>query len=380
MSKLVAAGRTAGLISAWLGVASAGAAVGFAAERYVMGRSFKRDDPYADEPLGSLRGRTRTVTTDDGVALHVDVDDAPASATTPTIVFTNGFALTGDSWHFQRRDLRGTARLVFWDQRGHGDSDPLPDGRELTFDRLGADLGHVIDAVAPTGPVVLAGHSMGAMTITALAAMRPELFGRRVVGVFLVANSADKLKVSGFGLPGFVGRLAGRAAPGAVTLLARRPDLVELGRRMGSDLSYVLTRRYGFADGGSPRLVEFTKYMNTAIPIDVVAAYFPLFGELDASGALPVLARVPVSVVAGEHDLVIPVEHTRAFVEQLPDVAYVEATDAGHMVLLERHELVTEALTDLLRRVGRQDRRERRTKTRVASMRQPRTPRGRNQK
>src|SRR5690606_31343766 len=87
MSKLVAAGRPARWISASVAVAAAGAAAGFAAAPYLGARAFKRDDPYADEPLGSLRGRTRTVTTDDGVALHVDVDDAPASATTPTIVF-----------------------------------------------------------------------------------------------------------------------------------------------------------------------------------------------------------------------------------------------------------------------------------------------------
>ena len=48
----------------------------------------------------------------------------------------------------------------------------------------------MLDLLAPTGPVVLAGHSMGGMTIMALAAARPELFGDRVRGVALVSTAA----------------------------------------------------------------------------------------------------------------------------------------------------------------------------------------------
>ncbi|SEF08568.1 alpha/beta fold hydrolase [Jiangella alba] len=373
MSRLVTAGRTAGLIGAWVGVASAGAAVGFAAERYVMGRSLKKDDPYADEPFGSLRGTSHTVTTDDGVDLDVEVDDGPAGA--PTLMFCHGFALTMDAWHFQRRDLRGSARLVFWDQRGHGRSGPLPDDGELSFRRLGADLGQVIDEIVPKGPIVLVGHSMGGMTVQALAEARPELFGKRVVAVALIATSGQKIDVSGLGLPGYLGRLAGRAAPAAVSILARKPELVERGRKMGSDLAYVLTRRYAFAEGGSPKLVEFTAIMNAAVPIDVVARFFPLFGELDAAPAVPVLAKIPVLVVGGERDQMTPVQHSRDLADALVDVEYIEATDAGHMVLLERHEVVTEALRTLLDR-SRRGGRPRRMSSRIASVRRRRTEEG----
>ena len=56
MSRVVSAGRAAGAVGAAVGVAALGAAIGFAAERYVVGRSLRRDDPYADEKFGSLRG------------------------------------------------------------------------------------------------------------------------------------------------------------------------------------------------------------------------------------------------------------------------------------------------------------------------------------
>ncbi|TDC46341.1 alpha/beta hydrolase [Jiangella ureilytica] len=341
-----------------------------------MGRSLKQDDPYADEPFGSLRGAARTVVTDDGVALHVEVDDAAEALDrgAPTLVFCHGFALTMDAWHFQRRDLRGSARLVFWDQRGHGRSGPLPDDTELSFRRLGTDLGQLIDEVVPQGPIVLIGHSMGGMTLQALAEERPELFGRRIVGAALIATSGQKLDVSGLGLPGYLGRLAGRAAPAAVSILARKPELVERGRKMGSDLAYVLTRRYAFAEGGSPKLVEFTAIMNAAVPIDVVARFFPLFGELDAAEAVPVLAKIPVLVIGGERDQMTPVQHSRDLADTLVDVEYIEATDAGHMVLLERHEMVTEALRTLVERTRRGGR-PRRLSSRIASVRRRRPDR-----
>lgn len=348
MSRLLRMGRTAGAVGAALGVAAAGAAVGFAAERYAAGRSLRRDDPYADEEFGSLRGTPYPVKTDDGVRLHVEVDEL--SSADLTVVFTHGYALNQDSWHFQRRDLRGQARLAFWDHRSHGRSDRAPEG-SVTFERLGNDLAQVLDGVSPDGPVILVGHSMGGMAILSLAASHPGLFGDRVAGVALIATSASDLGSVWLGLPGPLGRVAHRMAPGVVAALARRPELVERGRRAGSDLGYVLTRRYSFVKGGSPSLVEFTALMNASTPIEVLAEFLPLFSEHDGRAALPVLGGVPALVVGAAGDLLTPIEHSRELAAALPDASYVEVQDAGHMVILERHDVVTAHLTELIGRV-----------------------------
>lgn len=346
--RLFSLGRAAGAAGVALGVAAAGAAVGFATERYVVGRSLRGPDPYADEPLGSLRGAPVTVHTDDGVRLHAEVDE-PDGESCPTVIFTHGYALNLDSWHFQRRDLRGRARLVLWDQRSHGRSSHAHDD-SVSFDRLARDLAQVVEEVVPSGPVVLAGHSMGAMTVMALATLRPDLFDSRVAGVALVATSHRELASTSLGMPRPVGRLAHLAAPGLVATLARRPHLIEHGRQAGTDLGYVLTRRYSFDGGGSPSLVRFTAEMNAGTPIGVVAAFLPLFAGNDQRAALPVLRRVPALVVAAEQDRLTPVEHGRELAEELPNAEYLEVADAGHMVQLERHEAVTESLDKLLHR------------------------------
>src|SRR6195952_5859933 len=138
-------------------------------------------------PTGPPPPGSRTVTTDDGVPLHVEVDEGPAGAI--TVVFSHRFTARLAEWDLQRAAVRDRARLVLWDQRGHGRSGWTRLTR-ATVDRTGQDLAEVLDAVVPTGPVVLAGHSLGGMTIMALARRRPELFGDRVVGGFLLATPA----------------------------------------------------------------------------------------------------------------------------------------------------------------------------------------------
>ena len=49
----------------------------------------------------------------------------------------------------------------------------------------------------PEGPIVLVGHSMGGMTIMALADAHPELFGDQVLGVALLSTSAGEVGSAG---------------------------------------------------------------------------------------------------------------------------------------------------------------------------------------
>lgn len=123
-----------------------------------------------------------------------------------TVVFSHGYCLNQDSWHFQRAALRGLVRTVHWDQRSHGRSgqgvaQSGPDGVPVTIDQLGRDLKAVLDVAAPEGPLVLVGHSMGGMTIMALAERYPEFVRDRVVGVAFVGTSAGKLGEVSYGLP-----------------------------------------------------------------------------------------------------------------------------------------------------------------------------------
>lgn len=345
----------AGLLGAVLTAVAAGVAAGVAIENRAVGRVRSRPDPEAREPFGALHTAGRTVLADDGVPLHVEIDGDPDAEL--TIVFVHGFTLSMDCWHYQRRDLGGhdraagppAGRLVFYDQRSHGSSGRGPK-EHATIDQLGRDLHRVLDAVAPRGPVVLVGHSMGGMTIMALADAHPELFGERVAGVALISTSPGLRGEALLGLPTLVGKVVDPVAPHLVASMQRRAALVERGRRASSDLAFLLTRHYGFGDNPPPSLVAFLERMLARMPFDTMGDFFATFADHDKLACLPVLSGVPTLVLVGERDLLTPAEHSRLIAREAPGAELVVLAGAGHMVILERPGLVNLHLRALLRR------------------------------
>ncbi|MEO6713741.1 MAG: alpha/beta fold hydrolase [Mycobacteriales bacterium] len=338
--------RPAALIGGVLGAAAAGVAAGVAVERLAIGRTRLRPDPDARELFGRLPGIEKSVIADDGALLHAEVTGEGDVA----VVFVHGYALSLHCWHYQRRDLGDVGRLVFYDQRAHGRSDRGP-GDHLTVDQLGRDLAAVLDQLVPTGPVVLVGHSMGGMTVMALAHARPELFGDRVIGVALVSTSPGKLAEVGFRLPVRVsGVLTSSVLPQLDRLIGKRASLVERGRRVGSDLAFVMSRHYGFGDDPSPAQVEFVERMLAATPVDVITGFARSIVEHDKYEALDVLAKVPTIVLIGGDDKITPPALSDEIAARVADAELVCLAGAGHMVMLERASLVNLHLRTLFRR------------------------------
>ena len=350
MSRLRTAGKRVGVFGAAVGVVAAGAAVGMAAERYAVGRSFRRGDSARGEPFGQLRGTPTYVVSDDGIDLYVEVEGVRDADL--TVIFLHGYALSQDSWHYQRRDLGDLGRLVFVDQRAHGRS-ARGASEHATIDQLAHDLRAVIDTVAADGPIVLIGHSMGGMTIMALADLYPGLFGDRITGAALLSSSPGRLAEVTIGAPAYTGRILRRLAPRFVAALARQADLVDRSRRVGSDLSYVLTKRFAFASDVPPSLVRFAARMIAQTPIDVVAEFFPAFDAHDKLSALPVLQQVETLVMVGASDLLTPEEHSRDIVREVPGAELIVVPAAGHLLICEHPEVVNRAIRELVERAER---------------------------
>jgi len=293
--------------------------------------------------------RELTVRTDDGVDLHVEIDGRPD--TPLTVVLSHGFTARLGEWDLQREALRSRARLVLWDQRGHGRSGWTPLTR-ATIERTGRDLGQVLDAVVPEGPVVLAGHSMGGMSVMALARQRPELFGSRVVGAFLLATSAGGL-VS-HGVVGLWVRVLRRLhlLPLYLWLLQALAPTMERHRRRGTTVGRWYIRRLLFGrDDADREAVRTVQDLLEETPLPVTMAFYATFLDHDESAALPVLARVPVTVVAATHDRLTPFPHGRRLAEGIGAAAELVVVDgAGHSVNLTRTAVVDAAFLRLLDR------------------------------
>lgn len=368
--------HTAGIVGTVVGLAAAGTAAGVAVTRIARRRvraaelgpvadvaeltaaQLREDDPLGPESRAA--DRTALVQADDGVLLAVEEigpRDAPL-----TVVFVHGYTLSMASWTFQRRSLaaalatanghRPDARLVFYDQRGHGASGR---GRpeSSTIEQLARDLEAVLRARVPSGPVVLVGHSMGGMTIMGLAALRPDLFGSTVVAAALISTSSGQLADLTFGLPELLTRVRTAVIPVAAWTMRRRPAFAERTRKVAAELVSAVTRSLSFASPDvDPALVRYVDSMIAGTPVDVIAEFYPALAGLDETGSLEPLRRVPTLILTGDEDKMIPVAHSELLLERVPEAEYVVVPGAGHMVLLEKPAEVTEALTALLRRVG----------------------------
>lgn len=340
------AGRSIKVVAGGLATA---VLTGFVAERRVVAKR-RRVRSRADA-LGGLRGTPHAVTTDDDLVLYAEVDEvAPylgekSPEPGPTIVYAHGYCLNLDCWHFQRQAFRGKYRQVFFDQRSHGRSERSQHER-ATIEQLGHDLRAVVDALAPTGPLLLVGHSMGAMAIMALAAEHAELL-ERVVGVALLATTAGDLHPHHILSRLIPNRLGDLVMPRLVAGLAKAPELVDSARG-GANIGFLAADLFAFGDDVPAEYVDFVDEMIAGTPFQVIAEFFPGFRALDKYAALEALAEVPTVVVGGGRDRITSISHSHRMAKLLPSARLVEIPTAGHMLILEAADKVNNVIQRLV--------------------------------
>ena len=170
-----------------------------------------------------VREQVDRFTTSDGTQLRVADSGAGDGTGGPTLVLVHGWSQDLRTWDRVVDDLRRTGfagRILRYDHRGHGGSDAAAEGT-ATVGRAADDLAALIAERVPEGPLVLAGHSMGGMTLMALAERHPDLVAERVVAVAFVATASDEMDELTLGLPGRRGRLVARGEHVLIPLTAR---------------------------------------------------------------------------------------------------------------------------------------------------------------
>lgn len=349
----MAEGSTARRAAQVAGGAAVAAAAAGAAGLGVR-RTRRRRLPQAPPSTGGAHELTAVAT--DGTVLHVEIDESREPVdSAPTVVLAHGFCLDAASWAYQRAALTEAGhRVVTWDQRGHGQSD-LGEHDAATIEQLGRDLRTVLDATAPEGPLVLAGHSMGGMTIMSLAGQYPDIVRERVRGIALVSTSAGGTGMVRLGLGKLFDLAVARLGPGVLSNLARRGAVWSGMRRVGGSLEERAVQRYGFGGEVSPEVLERTSDIIFSTPLSTIGALLPELDELDIREALPGLVGTPCIVVVGSKDELTPPEHSQALVDALPDAEHLVVAGAGHLLPLERPALVSETIVALAGREPQQD-------------------------
>lgn len=291
--------------------------------------------------------RTHALHVDDGARLHVMTygrEDAEV-----TLLLGHCWTADEQDWHYQVRHLLATygpdLRLVTWDARGHGRSDVAVE-RDCTVSRLARDLGHVVDTFAGEGRLVLAGHSIGGMSIMALPEVRPDVV-ERVAGLVLVATSSGGLDTVTLGLPD-MGPLLRSQLPRVLATRARL--LTRSERRRTPSIERAVVNRLLM---GTPlRLRDAGLVVDQLVscsPATMSGFYRDLMRHERTEG-LKAYAGVPTTVMVGGADLLTPPSHARRLAAAIDGARLLVLPGAGHYLPLERDEAVSYELVAAVER------------------------------
>ncbi|WP_019853263.1 alpha/beta fold hydrolase [Actinopolyspora mortivallis] len=299
--------------------------------------------------LGGREEALYTLTTSDGVGLAVEESGSPDAAV--TVVLIHGWTLTRHTWDRVAERLPGSVdgsvRIVRFDHRGHGDSDAAPTGT-AEIARCADDLAELITEHVPTGPIVLAGHSMGGMTIMALAERHPRLMAERVHGVALVATSSGDLVAPDLGLPKSVASVFNAGERALRSALARSTR-----RRVGSRSAWMRPGlRWLLFGSGADRadVAASAEWVARCHPASF-AGFRESLAAHERAHVLAEFPRVPTVVLVGLSDRLCPFPHARVMSERLPHADLFVYAGAGHMLPLERDDEVTGRIADVTRSV-----------------------------
>ena len=290
-----------------------------------------------------MRYRLGVVTTNDGVRLRT-VEAGSADSAGPTIVLLHGWTVDHRLWRRQIIDLQkrlpAPVRILAYDMRGHGRSSSITrDG--ATLQRLADDLAAVVSQ-RTTGPVVLAGHSLGGMTIFEYAHRHQEQFDARVAGAVLVSTSAEGHAHTHYGLPPQLAKVVRLAEVGGAGLLARAGSWTP-HRALMPRLA-PLVRWLVFGDEVRDDVLHLTTRMISRAPLVSIGGFRPTVGSMNRVAALERFRTLPVAILVGERDRLTPTPCTGTMKEALPDALLRELPGCGHMLPMECPDAVTDAI------------------------------------
>jgi pimeloyl-ACP methyl ester carboxylesterase len=339
----------------------------------------------------------------DGVRLNVETV-GPADAPV-TVLLVHGWTCSTQSWHHQVEELprvlgADAVRVVTYDHRGHGRSEAAP-AESMRIERLAEDARTVLDEVVGEGPVVYAGHSMGGMTLMALADRYPELFGDRIRAAALISTSSGQISEGAFGIPKRLTPAAVAAAPRAMHAVGARADrraarlaerlahhdqsdsgnqagqagevgpadrdgrpasgssgfVVRGGVRRSAVRGLAWVQRAGlqrvvFGRRADPGEVELFLESLALVPGASYGGFFEAILRHDLGHALKVLDQVPVEIMHGTRDRLLPPRHANRMAAELPSARLWMYPGAGHMLMQERPRDVTHRLASLARKAA----------------------------
>lgn len=241
-----------------------------------------------------------------------------------TVLFIHGFPFNSSMWSPQVEDLSNFARIIAPDLRGHGASDAVPG--PYTIGQLADDCADLLGHLAVATPFVVCGLSMGGYIALEFCRRYPE----HVAGLILAAT-----------------RAGADSAEGKANRDKTIADVDAGGMSVLVDgmLPKLLSPETAVSD---PDLADFVREM--MLDTSVAGAKGALAAMRDRADSTDLLGEidVPVLIIHGEDDQIIPIAEAEAMHKAIPGSQLVRVPDAGHLPNLEQADVFNDAVIDFL--------------------------------
>lgn len=320
--------------------AAAGVAAGVLAERLVKRALIKPDGmPVSELATTTTEVRDGFVSADDGAVLHY----REAGSGRATILLVHGMMLDGRIYNQQLDALRDHFRVITFDQRGHGESEVLNMGSPVS-EGFGPDIAALLRGL-DLDNVVLVGHSLGGIATQQFLCDFPEERDARVIGAVLLSTTPA-------------------ATTSLVTQQVPRSSRFSFGidrgieRVMQSTAGITGTGVYmPFMNGDAARLGVRATFGRRARQGDVELVcemvrntdpetFAGVIRSLEGFDVIQRLGDVPTEsmVVVGTRDLVTSAPMAAIIERALPNVEAVSVEGAGHNIMLEEPDYLSDLL------------------------------------
>ncbi len=254
----------------------------------------------------------------------------------PTLVLLHG-GPGYDHTNLRRfhRSLTRQAQVLFFDQRGHGRSDPCPP-EQWNLARWADDVKELCDALGITKPIVM-GASFGGMVAQTYAARHPE----HPRGLILHSTAA---RFNHDAIVDRLGEMGGPEARAAAIALWEAPGDPE---RLATYTKLCMSHYTYGSPAPDPQAVK------VEVNLDILTHFYAPGAEGRLMDRTEANARIicPTLVLAGVQDPITVVEEADIMVNSLcnADVSYLRVEKAGHGVYHDHPELVRTAMKRFIR-------------------------------
>lgn len=304
--------------------------------------------PGQDEPKPNRSDRVRRLTRSDGSEIQVEFygadypEGGTASHLAPTLILTHGWGPDSTAWYYAKKQLTDQFRVIVWDLPGLGKS-KKPKNRDYSLEKYARDLEAVL-TLAGDQPVILVGHSMGAMILLTFCRLFPQHLGQRVAGLVLVDGTyTNPLKTAILNklLPTLQKPLLEPLLHLAIALSPLLWLMSWLSYLNGSTL--LTTEISGFTGRETRGQLNFSSLVGIKASPGVLARGVLAMFKFDETATLPKIS-VPTLVVVGKSDIATRPFASERMSQEVPQAELSILSPGGHMALMERNQQFAEVV------------------------------------